>query len=156
MTKSTIQSVALSQAKRNGATPTIELESSLMTQELITSEKFDAVLFDLDGVITDTASIHAKCWKKMFDNFLRHYSEAGKGEFEPFDIASDYKRHVDGKLRYDGVRSFLESRGIELPYGDPEQPPITRHSPDWGTPRTPCLNNPSSPARSSSTRAALP
>jgi beta-phosphoglucomutase family hydrolase len=91
--------------------------------EMITKDRFDAVLFDLDGVLTDTASIHAQCWKKMFDNFLQHYETAGKGSFEPFDIVTDYKQHVDGKLRYDGVRSFLQSRGIELPQGDSGAPP---------------------------------
>jgi beta-phosphoglucomutase family hydrolase len=91
--------------------------------EMITRDRFDAVLFDLDGVLTDTASIHAQCWKKMFDNFLHHYREAGKGSFKPFDITTDYKRHVDGKLRYDGVRSFLQARGIELPHGNPDDPP---------------------------------
>lgn len=90
--------------------------------EIITKDRFDAVLFDLDGVITDTASIHAKCWKNMFDEFLHRYKETGKGEFEPFDIATDYKQHVDGRLRYDGVRSFLDSRGIQLPFGDPAGP----------------------------------
>jgi beta-phosphoglucomutase family hydrolase len=68
-----------------------------------------ALLFDLDGVLTDTASVHQKCWKEMFDGFLR---ERDGGSFEPF-TARDYERYVDGKPRYDGVRSFLESRGIE-------------------------------------------
>ena len=92
-------------------------------QEMIKEERIEAVLFDLDGVITDTASIHAKCWKQMFDQFRDRYRQAGKGDFNPFDIDRDYKRHVDGKLRYDGVRSFLESRSIHLPFGDPEGPP---------------------------------
>lgn len=91
--------------------------------EVIVRSRFDAVLFDLDGVITDTASVHAKCWKKMFDEFLSHRKESGESGFRPFDIATDYKQHVDGKLRYDGVRSFLESRGIHLPFGDAEGPP---------------------------------
>jgi len=91
--------------------------------EIIGKARFDAVLFDLDGVITDTASIHARCWKNMFDEFLHRCKEAGRREFEPFDIATDYKQHVDGKLRYDGVRSFLDSRGIQLPFGDPQGPP---------------------------------
>ena len=78
---------------------------------------FPAVLFDLDGVLTDTASIHSDCWKSMFDDYLRERA-AGLGEdFVEFDIAGDYHRYVDG------VRSFLASRGIELPDGDPSDPP---------------------------------
>jgi beta-phosphoglucomutase family hydrolase len=91
--------------------------------QAITREKFDAVLFDLDGVLTDTANLHAACWKRTFDGFLqKHGSEKGVA-FQPFDIGKDYKEYVDGKLRYEGVRSFLESRGIHLPYGDPNDPP---------------------------------
>jgi beta-phosphoglucomutase family hydrolase len=91
--------------------------------QAITKDQFDAVLFDLDGVLTDTAKIHAACWKRMFDDFLRQYA-AEKGEpFRPFDIGTDYKLYVDGKARFDGVQSFLESRGIHLPYGDPDSPP---------------------------------
>lgn len=85
-------------------------------------ERLDAVLFDLDGVLTATAKVHAACWKKMFDDFLRRRAELGSEPFVPFDIDSDYKRHVDGKPRYDGVVGFLESRGIRLPYGDPDDP----------------------------------
>ena len=68
-----------------------------------------ALLFDLDGVLTDTASVHQRCWKEMFDGFLRERDGDGFQEFSP----RDYERYVDGKPRYDGVRSFLESRGIE-------------------------------------------
>ncbi len=89
---------------------------------IITKDKYDAVLFDLDGVLTQTAKVHAACWKKMFDDFLKRYAESEGKPFEPFDIATDYHRYVDGKLRYDGVESFLESRGIHLPYGDPGEP----------------------------------
>jgi alpha,alpha-trehalase len=85
-------------------------------------ERLDAVLFDLDGVLTATAKVHAACWKKMFDDFLRRRAESSAEPFVPFDIDSDYKRYVDGKPRYDGVSSFLDSRGIWLPYGDPEDP----------------------------------
>jgi len=67
------------------------------------------LLFDLDGVLTDTASVHQKCWKEMFDSFLREHDGDGFEEF----TSRDYERYVDGKPRYDGVRSFLESRGIE-------------------------------------------
>jgi len=84
---------------------------------------YDVVLFDLDGVLTRTASVHASAWKKLFDAFLeQRATQAGK-PFVPFDIAADYPRYVDGKLRYDGVAAFLESRGIKLPLGTPEDGP---------------------------------
>jgi beta-phosphoglucomutase family hydrolase len=89
----------------------------------ITPDRFDAVLFDLDGVLTSTAKIHGKCWKTMFDDFLHHRAAEGKEPFRPFDIDTDYKRYVDGKLRYEGVRSFLASRTIALAEGTPEDPP---------------------------------
>src|SRR5215470_4347863 len=89
----------------------------------ITRDKYDAVLLDLDGVITDTAKLHAACWKEMFDAFLQKRA-AERGEaFRPFDIDLDYRLHVDGKPRFDGVRDFLGSRGIQLPEGHPEDPP---------------------------------
>ena len=84
---------------------------------------FDAVLFDLDGVLTSTAKIHAACWKSMFDDFLRKYADRNRQSFVPFDIESDYRPYVDGKPRYEGVRSFLESRNIKLPYGNPADDP---------------------------------
>lgn len=84
--------------------------------------EFEAVLFDLDGVLTDTASIHFACWQRTFDEFLRARSEAGGESFAPFG-KSDYLAHVDGKRRYDGVRDFLLSRGIELPEGDSDDAP---------------------------------
>jgi beta-phosphoglucomutase family hydrolase len=77
-----------------------------------------ACLFDMDGVLTETATVHAAAWKEMFDEFL-----ARRGAAPPFDEVRDYDDHVDGKPRYDGVRSFLASRGIELPEGDPGDPP---------------------------------
>jgi beta-phosphoglucomutase family hydrolase len=82
-----------------------------------------ACLFDLDGVLTQTAKVHAAAWKQMFDGYLRERAGREGGEFRPFDIEADYDRYVDGKPRYDGVRSFLESRGIELPEGAPDDPP---------------------------------
>jgi beta-phosphoglucomutase family hydrolase len=89
----------------------------------ITRDKYDAVLFDLDGVITDTANIHAACWKQMFDAYLQQRA-AERGEpFRPFEIATDYRLYVDGKPRFDGVRDFLTSRGIQLPEGSPDDPP---------------------------------
>jgi beta-phosphoglucomutase family hydrolase len=93
------------------------------SQRLITPESFDAVLFDLDGVLTATAKVHAGCWKRMFDRFLQQRTDDANGSFQPFDIETDYILYVDGKPRYDGVRSFLESRGTRLPYGDPNASP---------------------------------
>jgi beta-phosphoglucomutase family hydrolase len=85
-------------------------------------EQFEAVLFDLDGVITATAKVHAVAWKKTFDEYLRNRSERTGEPYVPFDISDDYKHYVDGKLRCDGVDSFLKSRGIDLPWGDPSDP----------------------------------
>jgi beta-phosphoglucomutase family hydrolase len=82
-----------------------------------------ACLFDLDGVLTDTASVHTQAWKAMFDDFLRKRADEKGEEFVPFDPDKDYRKYVDGKPREDGVRSFLESRGIELPEGDADDPP---------------------------------
>ena len=89
----------------------------------ITSSQFDAVLFDLDGVITATAKVHAACWKRAFDGFLKQRAEKTDEPFQPFDLQNDYKLYVDGKMRYVGVQSFLESIGIQLPYGAPSDPP---------------------------------
>jgi beta-phosphoglucomutase family hydrolase len=89
----------------------------------ITRERYDAVLFDMDGVLTATAAVHCRSWKEMFDAYLAGRASKSGGAFEPFDEASDYRRYLDGRLRYDGVRSFLRSRGIELPEGAPEDPP---------------------------------
>jgi beta-phosphoglucomutase family hydrolase len=77
-------------------------------------------LFDMDGVLTKTASVHAAAWKQMFDQFLEQYQ--GK-EFVPFDDRTDYELYVDGRTRVDGTRAFLRSRGIDLPEGEPDDPP---------------------------------
>lgn len=90
---------------------------------LISAAKYDAVLFDMDGVLTMTMKIHAACWKRMFDDYLWQRARPHKEEFSPFEVATDYKAYVDGKLRYDGVQAFLASRGIELAYGHPEDDP---------------------------------
>jgi beta-phosphoglucomutase family hydrolase len=82
-----------------------------------------ACLFDLDGVLTDTASVHRKAWKQMFDEYLRQHAERTGEPFRPFDIDADYLTYVDGKKREDGVRSFLASRGIHLPEGGPGDDP---------------------------------
>ncbi len=82
-----------------------------------------ACLFDLDGVLTRTAEVHALAWKRMFDDFLEPWAERAGVPFRPFELPDDYAAHVDGRLRLDGVRGFLGSRGIELPQGDPGDPP---------------------------------
>ena len=82
-----------------------------------------AMIFDLDGVITFTARVHAAAWKELFDEFLRARSSSSGGRFREFSVEEDYLKYVDGKPRYDGVASFLASRGIALPYGSPSDPP---------------------------------
>jgi alpha,alpha-trehalase len=89
----------------------------------ITKNDYDAVIFDLDGVITDTASTHSTAWKALFDEYLKQRADQSGEPFVPFDPDTDYRQWVDGKPRYEGVRSFLESRGVTLPYGDPEDGP---------------------------------
>jgi beta-phosphoglucomutase family hydrolase len=88
-------------------------------------EDVTACLFDLDGVLTQTAKVHAAAWKQMFDAYLRERAERTGQPFVPFDEVRDYDEYVDGKPRYDGVRSFLASRGIDLPQGSPSDPPGT-------------------------------
>jgi beta-phosphoglucomutase family hydrolase len=80
-------------------------------------------LFDLDGVLTQTAKVHDAAWKQMFDQFLRERADQAGQPFRPFDPVRDYEEYVDGKPRADGTRSFLASRGITLPEGDPDDPP---------------------------------
>jgi beta-phosphoglucomutase family hydrolase len=84
-----------------------------------------ACLFDMDGVVTQTAVVHAAAWKEMFDEFLRARAKSTGTEFVPFDAHAEYDAYVDGKPRLDGTRSFLESRGIELPEGKADDPPGT-------------------------------
>src|SRR4051794_19112616 len=81
-----------------------------------------ACLFDLDGVLTQTAKVHAAAWKEMFDGFLRERAAGTSGSFVPFDPVADYDEYVDGMPRYDGVRSFLAARGIDLPEGAETDP----------------------------------
>jgi beta-phosphoglucomutase family hydrolase len=90
---------------------------------VITRDQYDAVLLDLDGVITDTANLHAACWKEMFDEYLQKRATQRGEAFLPFDLATDYRLYVDGKPRFDGVRDFLTSRGIQLAEGSPDDPP---------------------------------
>jgi len=88
----------------------------------VNRDQYDAVLFDLDGVITNTADLHAKCWKQMFDEYLRKRASERTEAFRPFDLATDYQLYVDGKPRFDGARDFLRSRGIQLPEGKLDDP----------------------------------
>jgi beta-phosphoglucomutase family hydrolase len=86
-------------------------------------QAIEACLFDLDGVLTKTARVHAAAWKEMFDAFLRERSERRGESFVPFDPDVDYGEYIDGKLRYEGVRAFLASRGIDLREGEASDPP---------------------------------
>jgi beta-phosphoglucomutase-like phosphatase (HAD superfamily) len=80
------------------------------SRRVIRRDRYDAVLLDLDGVITDTASVHAACWKQMFDEYLQKRATQSDETFRPFDLTTDYLLYVDGKPRFDGVRAFLTSR----------------------------------------------
>ncbi len=84
------------------------------------TDDFDAVLFDLDGVLTDSAALHARSWKMLFDAFLK---DRDGDDFRPFDPDGDYRAYVDGKPRLDGIRSFLKSRAIDLAEGKEDDPP---------------------------------
>ncbi|SBW19086.1 putative protein Rv3400/MT3508 [Candidatus Protofrankia californiensis] len=86
-------------------------------------EQIKACLFDLDGVLTPTAAVHAAAWKEMFDAFLEQRARRRGDSFVPFSVHDDYPTYVDGKPRADGIRSFLASRHVELPEGSPEDPP---------------------------------
>lgn len=101
-------------ARYHGGMPSIEH---------VDRDRYDAVLFDTDGVITDTASAHAAAWKLLFDAWLEEHAARAGEEYRPFDANAEYRQYVDGKPRYDGVRSFLESRGIALPFGAPDDTP---------------------------------
>ena len=86
-------------------------------------QRIDAVIFDMDGVVTDTATVHASAWQRLFDGYLDERARRSGEPFVPFDVDADYLRYVDGKPRYDGVRTFLASRGISLPEGDASDAP---------------------------------
>lgn len=88
----------------------------------MSKHQFDAVIFDLDGVITKTANVHSRAWKKMFDEYLHYREEKFNEPFNEF-LSDDYLHYVDGKPRYDGVKSFLDSRNVELPFGTPDDDP---------------------------------
>lgn len=108
-------------ALRRESIPLVEAWYSMLMLKL--PDGIQACLFDLDGVLTQTAKVHAAAWKETFDEFLRGEAERTGRPFQPFDRPTDYDEYVDGKPRLDGVRSFLESRGIELPMGSPTDPP---------------------------------
>src|SRR3954462_575774 len=93
--------------------------------ELTLPDRIRACLFDLDGVLTQTATTHAAAWKEMFDAFLSAWSAQDGRSEAPFDEQADYQRYVDGRPRLDGVKAFLDSRGITLPVGDADAPPGT-------------------------------
>jgi alpha,alpha-trehalase len=93
------------------------------SQVTIAAARFAAVVFDMDGVVTQTATVHAAAWKALFDAFLKERAQRGGEPFRPFDLGADYLPYVDGKARYDGVRDFLGSRGVTLPWGNPSDPP---------------------------------
>jgi beta-phosphoglucomutase family hydrolase len=84
---------------------------------------FGAALFDLDGVVTKTARVHASAWQHLFNEYLQSESTRTGRPFQPFDIEQDYRVYVDGKPRYEGVKSFLDSREIALPWGTPDDGP---------------------------------
>lgn len=92
-------------------------------QVVVKTSNYDAIVFDLDGVVTDTAGLHAAAWKQLFDEVLKRHADRTATEFVPFDEESDYLKYVDGKPRYEGVKDFLDSRKINLEYGDPSDPP---------------------------------
>jgi trehalose 6-phosphate phosphatase len=92
---------------------------------VISKDRLSGVVFDMDGVVTQTATVHARAWKRLFDGYLRKRAERSGEPFVPFDIDTDYREYVDGKPRYDGVHSFLVSRGISVPPGQPSDSPET-------------------------------
>ena len=86
-------------------------------------DQYDAILFDLDGVVTDTASLHATCWKQMFDEYLQRRARHREEAFRPFDLATDYRLYVDGKPRFDEVFATSSAHAeIQLPEGNPDDP----------------------------------
>ncbi|WP_299821358.1 beta-phosphoglucomutase family hydrolase [uncultured Pontibacter sp.] len=89
-------------------------------EQLIREKQIKAVILDLDGVITQTAQVHANAWKKMFDDYLQQRGKSDGKVYNALEIATDYRQYIDGIPRYDGVRNFLASRGIVLPEGTPE------------------------------------
>jgi beta-phosphoglucomutase-like phosphatase (HAD superfamily) len=83
---------------------------------------YDAVIFDMDGVVTDTARLHATAWKRLFDEVLADPRARTDPAVQPFDAVEDYRRYVDGRRREDGITAFLDARGVDIPPGSPEDP----------------------------------
>jgi beta-phosphoglucomutase family hydrolase len=100
-----------------------QIRSPNTVQASLIGRAFDAVIFDMDGVITRTASTHSQAWKRMFDAYLRVHAERAGEPFREFTHGEDYLRHIDGRPRYQGVEGFLLSRGIRLPFGSPADAP---------------------------------
>jgi alpha,alpha-trehalase len=96
---------------------------AMTSRRAISRDRFDAAIFDLDGVVTQTAAVHRATWKELFDAYLAERSRRERRQYEPFDEGRDYARYLDGKPRYDGAASFLASRAIELPRGTPADSP---------------------------------
>ena len=90
---------------------------------IMNKSSIDAIIFDMDGVITNSTPLHSQAWKEMFDQFLKVQAKKTSIPFQEFTHEGDYLKYVDGKPRYIGVKSFLESRGVDLPFGDPSQKP---------------------------------
>ncbi len=107
-----------------------ETRPAVTVETVIPRDRFDAVLFDMDGVLTATAEVHAQAWKEMFDEFLRDRERRLGEPFRPFETGTDYLLLVDGKPREQGTHDFLESRGIQLPKGSPDDPPEMET--EWG------------------------
>ncbi len=101
----------------------------MMPPEHINLNELEAFLFDLDGVVTRTASVHATAWKRLFDDYLERRARAEGAAFVPFDPVIDYQDYVDGRPREAGVRSFLAARGVSLPPGSPDDGPESQVSP---------------------------
>src|SRR5919106_5088997 len=94
-----------------------------MEATTMTRHAFNAAILDMDGVITQTAKLHARAWKQLFDAYLAQRAQREGESHQPFDIDVDYRQYVDGKPRDDGVQSFLKARGIALPLGEPADAP---------------------------------
>jgi beta-phosphoglucomutase family hydrolase len=97
--------------------------SSAASGTPVPAREFDAAIFDMDGVVTRTAAVHSRAWKEMFDAYLQSRATRGLGPFREFTHEGDYLRYVDGRPRYEGVATFLQSRGIALPMGTPDDAP---------------------------------
>jgi beta-phosphoglucomutase family hydrolase len=105
----------------SGANDAVVPEKMCAESVVIDRRRFDGAIFDLDGVLTDTARVHAAAWKATFDTFLESWAQRHGLSFKSFDIDADYFTYVDGRPRYDGIRTFLAARGIHLPEGSEKE-----------------------------------